>query len=301
MPRTSISASGAKVCPAFSMRRSPLKTWRNGEWRAFRADLEARQYDLVIDAQGLLKSAAVTRLANGPKWGLDRNSAREGLSARVLDHPVVVPRRKHAITRVRLLFAAALGYECPRGAPDYGLQRERAPQALEQGAHLAFFHGTTWETKHWPEPFWRQLLEKAQAHGCQVSLPWGSEVERQRAERLADGLPAVTVWPAMGLDALLERLMAVDGFVAVDTGLAHLAAACDVPGVALYGPTDPALTGVRGAHARSLTAEFPCAPCLQEKCRYRGDLGKGVTPPCFSSLTTEYVWQQLFQQMSAAL
>ncbi len=97
----------------------------------------------------------------------------------------------------------------------------------------------------------------------------------------------------MGLSELTDKLLTWDGFIAVDTGLAHLAAAAGLPGVALYGPTDPVLTGVLGARAQSLAADFPCAPCVQEKCTYRGDLGRGVQPPCFSSLKPRQVWLEL--------
>ena len=101
--------------------------------------------------------------------------------------------------------------------------------------------------------------------------------------------------PRLSLSTLTDRMLAWDGFVAVDTGLAHLAAAAGLPGVALYGPTDPRLTGVWGPRARSLAAEFPCAPCVQEKCTYQGNLGQGVNPPCFSSLKPHRVWQALME------
>jgi len=118
-------------------------------------------------------------------------------------------------------------------------------------------------------------------------------LKRLAAERLAAGLERVTVLPKMGLDALTDKLLSWDGFVAVDTGLAHLAAAAGLPGIALYGPTDPVLTGVLGLRAKSLAADFPCAPCVQERCTYRGELGKGVAPPCFSTLKPHFVWQRL--------
>ncbi|HAJ41052.1 MAG TPA: lipopolysaccharide heptosyltransferase 1, partial [Alcanivorax sp.] len=116
-----------------------------------------------------------------------------------------------------------------------------------------------------------------------------------RAERIAQDLAGVEVLPRLSLSTLTDRMLAWDGFVAVDTGLAHLAAAAGLPGVALYGPTDPRLTGVWGPRARSLAAEFPCAPCVQEKCTYQGNLGQGVNPPCFSSLKPHRVWQALME------
>ncbi len=288
-------------CALRRWRKHPWRARRTGEWRAFREQVSAPGYDAVIDAQGLVKSAFVTRLAQPPRFGLDRDSAREGLSARVLDHPLPVARGQHAIARVRELFARALGYDLPTSAPDYGLPRPAAPRPLTQPAEIVFCHGTTWPTKHYPEDFWRLLAERACRAGHQVHLPWGNDAERERAERIAEGLAGCEVLPAMSLSALTDAFLRWDAFVAVDTGLAHLAAAAGMTGVGLYGPTDPALTGVLGLRARSLSARFPCAPCVQERCTYRGELGQDVTPPCFSSLPPETVWLALLDtSMEAA-
>ena len=283
-------------CALRRWRKHPIKARRTGEWADFKSAMQAVNYDAVIDAQGLIKSAFVTRLARGPKFGLDKHSAREGLSARVLDHPLSVVRGQHAIQRVRQLFSQALNYPLPDSAPDYGLPRAHVPAPLSQPGELVFCHGTTWPTKHSPEAFWRQLLELATAEGHRVHLPWGNDAEKARAERLAAGLERVEVLPKMGLDSLTDKLLGWDAFIAVDTGLAHLAAAAGLPGVALYGPTDPVLTGVQGVRASSLAADFPCAPCVQESCTYRGELGKGVEPPCFSTLKPETVWRALRRQ-----
>lgn len=278
-------------CALRRWRKSLWRTWRSGEWKNFKATLQAQEYDLVLDAQGLAKSAFITRLGRGPKAGFDKQSAREPVSARVLDTPLAVAKGQHAITRLRQLFAAALGYVLEDSAPDYGIARNLATGPRR----LVFFHGTTWATKHWPEHYWRELAGLATQAGYQVLLPWGSDAERLRAEKIADGNAQVDVLPAMRLDELFGLLREVQGFVAVDTGLAHLAAGAGVPGIALYGPTDPALTGVLGQHARSLAAEFPCAPCVQERCSYRGELGRGIEPPCFSTLPPARVWQALEQ------
>ena len=280
-------------CALRRWRKHPLKARRSGEWAEFKSAVQATSYDAVIDAQGLIKSAFVTRLARGKKIGLDKQSAREGLSARALDYPLPVAKGQHAIDRVRQLFALALSYDLPDGAPDYGLPRSHVPTPLSRPAQLVFCHGTTWPTKHYPEAFWRQLLELATSEGHTVFLPWGNDAEQSRAQRLSEGLDGARVLPKMGLDALTDSLLSWDAFIAVDTGLAHLAAAAGLPGVAHYGPTDPVLTGVRGIQAHSLAADFPCAPCVQEKCTYRGELGKGVEPPCFSSLKPKQVWREL--------
>src|SRR5690606_6912806 len=104
-------------------RKSPLKTLRSGEWQRFRQRLHKHSYDLVIDAQGLFKSAVLTLGLKVPVAGLDRRSAREPLASRFYDKRIAVPRDQHAVERVRQLFAQALGYRLPARVGDYGLYR----------------------------------------------------------------------------------------------------------------------------------------------------------------------------------
>ncbi len=117
-------------CALRRWRKHPFKARRSGEWATFKSAVQASKYDAVIDAQGLIKSAFVTRLGWGPSFGLDKHSAREGLSARVLDHPLAVAKGQHAIDRVRQLFALALG--CPGLRP-----------AAQPCAHTVESPGTT--------------------------------------------------------------------------------------------------------------------------------------------------------------
>ncbi len=272
-------------------------------WRRWRGDLRrhrpaltdfvrslrSERYDVVVDAQGLIKSAAVTALARGSvKAGLSRACAREGLAALAYGRRIVVPKGGHAVDRVRRLFAGALDYPAPTGEPDFGL----APAAQPSG-RCVLLHGTTWESKHWPERFWIDLARRAGADR-EVVLPWGDDAERSRAERIAAAAPA-RVLPRGPLAALMAELAGASLVIGVDSGLAHLAAALGVPTLVVYGPTSSALTGCRGARVRNLQAEFPCSPCLARQCRYRGPPqpvdGVAVEPACFATVTPERVWQ----------
>jgi len=161
-------------------RKHPLQTWRSGEFRRFKARLRETHYDLVIDAQGLLKSAWLTRYVKAPVAGLDRDSAREPLATRFYDRAYAVPREQHALERVRQLFAQALGYPLPVGTGDYGLERSRLASGSEE-PYLLFLHGTTWPSKHWPEANWRELAERMCAFGWAIRLPWGNAEEKARA------------------------------------------------------------------------------------------------------------------------
>jgi len=235
-------------------RRAPLEAWRSGQWQAFRRELLDTSPDLLIDAQGLLKSAMLARMVAAPRAGFDRASAREGLSALCYQRRVAVTRGMHAIERTRTLFAEALGYVRPGSAPDFGIDRGRLPACGIGAADLVFLHGSSRAHKCWPESGWRELCGFAAARGLSVALPWGSAAEHARAQRIATGNPLARVLPRLGLGQMASLLSAARGVVAVDTGLGHLAAALDVPCVSLYGPTEVALIGTRGQSQRHVLA-----------------------------------------------
>jgi heptosyltransferase-1 len=269
-------------------RKAPFSRQSRRQWHEFRHRIAAADYDLVIDAQGLLKSAWLARFAQGRRHGLDRDSAREGLAAMTYQVTHHVARGQHAIERVRQLFAAALGYTAPAGAPDYGLFGGDAQPGSRQ---LVFLHGTSWPSKLWPEVHWQEMIRLAADAGYRVMLPWGNAVELQRARRLAASHDKAEVTEAMDLNDMAGLLTSSDGVVATDTGLGHLAAAFSVPAVSLYGATDARLTGTRGNYQAQLQARFDCAPCLHRQCRYRGE--STVQPACYADLPAQRVWQEL--------
>ena len=241
-------------------RKNLWETIKSGEWRRFKQRLRAEKYDLVIDAQGLLKSAWLTRYVKAPVAGFDRDSAREPLASRFYQRRLAVARGQHAVERLRQLFAVALGYDLPKGLGDYGLDVDRLVELPRQKPFVLFLHGTTWDTKHWPEVYWRDLAIRMGHLGVQVRLPWGNPAEKARAERIARELPHVVVLPKLNLAGVAKVLAGASACVAVDTGLGHLAAALDVPTISLFGPTNPGLTGAYGKSQIHLASDFPCAP-----------------------------------------
>lgn len=131
-----------------------------------------------------------------------------------------------------------------------------------------------------------------------IVLPWGNEVEHQRALRIkqkSEREKQLVVLDKMSLNELLKQIIHVDAVVAVDTGLAHLSAAIGKPTVALYGPTSPGLTGTYGRNQLHLQADMECAPCFKKKCfkkKYDKKYGE-IAPECFSHLTPVQVVESL--------
>lgn len=234
-------------------RKAPLAAVRSGDWARFTADLRQTRYDRVLDAQGLVKSAFLASRADGPVAGPGWASAREPLAALFYDQRHAVPAHgtEHAITRTRRLFAAALGYPLPADLdqpPDAGLDRASFAHPGIDRPYALFLHGTTWPTKRWPLAHWQQLAQWFAARGLAVVLPWGSEAERADADGIAAAAPNARVLPKLGLTAVAGWIAHARVVVGVDTGLMHLAAALATPGVSLYGPTLPAMTGAFGRH-----------------------------------------------------
>ena len=292
----------ADVIPvAWRRWRRHLRAGR-GEMRAFAGRLRQRRYDVVLDAQGLVKSAVVTMLARGGvKAGLSRDSAREGVASLAYRRQVAVPRAQHAIDRIRALFAGALGFPSAAGPPEYGIRG--APSAGRGPAtrRCLLLHGTTWQSKLWPLLFWRAIAERAAGEGYEVVVPWATPEERVRARAIAGVTPA-QVLDRLSLAELADELAAAALVVGVDSGLAHLAAALEVPTVVVYGSTSSALTGVRGSRVRNLQADFACSPCLSRVCRYQGPgrtwEGEPVVPACYATVTPEAVWTAVMELTS---
>lgn len=275
-------------------RKQYWQTVRNGSWHQFTQTLTQQNYDKVIDAQGLLKSAFLTYKARGLRCGLDRHSAREPIAALAYQQRYHIPKNQHAVTRVRQLFAAALEYSVPNTPPDYGIIHhfQPIPKSNDKQSTLIFLHGTTWSTKHWPESYWLALAQKAIKTGFNVRVPWGNQAEYQRAQQIVSLNPKqISLIPKGRLHDIAMELAQAKAVVGVDTGLAHLAAALAVPSVTLYGATEPGRTGTYGQYQIHLQSNFPCAPCFNKKCTYRGL--STIFPACYEKLSVESVWEAL--------
>jgi heptosyltransferase-1 len=233
----------------FSLRRWRKRLLTPSTWAeiaAFRRMLAAEHYDLVIDCQGLVKTAWVASWAHGPLVGLGNRTDGAGYEWPVrlfYDRRVAIAPRTHVVERTRQLVAAAL--DLPPPTPDddidFGLDTSRAALALsELGLNLpvpyvVFVHATSRADKQWPDSAWLELGRLLVARGASLVLPWGNEVERETSERLAKEFGAAAVVPPrLSLPAVVGLVDAAAATVGVDTGLVHIAAALKRPTVELY-------------------------------------------------------------------
>jgi heptosyltransferase I len=241
-------------------RRSPWSLETLQEFKAFRTALYWNRYDMVIDAQGLVKSAILARFARGEHAGQGFGYAREPLAALFYNRHLAVPWALQAIKANRLLAASALQFRDPsKSPPDYGIRPGKlAADWLPADKYAVLIHAASSEKKLWQETGWVELGGNLTRRGLRCVLPWGNETEQQRAVQLAAKIPGAIVAPALNLGeaaALLAGAVLVAG---VDSGLTHLAAAIGTPVIALFNGSDPARTGVvamQDRFARNLGSE----------------------------------------------
>ena len=210
--------------------------------------MQGTRYDLVIDAQGLIKSGIISRMSRGLTIGLSNRTVREPLASLFYNKAYSVPWTEHAVDRVRQLFSRALQYQYDTDLISYGIDRAKLKTKTENvpDKTVVFLHGTTRVNKYWPKEKWRNLANLATEYGYDVVLPWGTLEEKKRAEFIGEGNLNVKILGKKSLSDLAVVIIKSKGVIAVDTGLGHLAAALSKSTVSLYGPTNPALCGTYG-------------------------------------------------------
>jgi heptosyltransferase-1 len=231
-----------------------LRTWR--EFFAMRKSLQAISYDVLLETQGLLKSALVRALAkksnNAVVAGLGNateHSGYEPMARLFYTESVHVPVKCHAIDRSRWVMCSAFDW------PLFDRRSEPPlfypPSFVEQLAPLVFeglkkqanglpapyvvcFHSTARAAKRWPSEHWVELGKALSNQGYQVLFPWGSPEEMKISALMASQVPGAIVPRAFSIEEAYRLVAHAALTIGVDTGLTHLAAVLGKPTVEIY-------------------------------------------------------------------
>jgi heptosyltransferase-1 len=217
-------------------------------WRAIgelRQELRREPYDLVLDLQGLTKSALWARLARGPIAGYDRRSGRDPFAPVLYDRVAAVPLQMQAVERCRRLAAAHLGYAMPATPPAFGIEPPPATWPAP-AAYALLIPNASRPEKLWPEDRWMAVGRRLQQRGWTPVVLWGSPAEEQAAQRIAAGCDGV-VPPFLTVKASAALLAGGHCIVGLDTGFSHLGAAFGRPTLGIYCDHEPGLAGITGA------------------------------------------------------
>lgn len=278
------------------------RRWRKSWWsaqvraerRALAQRLRSQSYDVVLDMQGLLKSAWLVRQARGERHGLDWSSARESLASLFYSKRHKVEFWQPAVIRQRLLASLALGYTYS-GRPDFGLQAfveqarqdvaphndqrveddqpvedDQLPQEAPQVSQSRVDYGyavimpsASRDDKLWPEEDWRAVFRQLRAAGCTLKLLAGNEQETQRAKMLVTGIDGVEVLPRMDLTSIGHLLARARLMVGLDSGLTHLSAALGRPTIGIYRASTPVRTPLVGSSFTASLGDRGAPPTLE--------------------------------------
>ena len=274
------------------MKRRGANSWR--EFKNWYKELRTEEYDLVIDAQGLFKSAAIARMSkNAIIHGFDRKSARESISAIFYNHTYFVDKNQHAVERTRQLFGKIFNY-APSNTLNFGI-KQKFSHVIKDSKKLMFIIGTSWVTKLWSTEHWQTLTALAISEGFDVEIMWGSPEELAIAESIIAACPQATrPQQRLSITTIAEKLVEAVGVIGLDTGFSHLAGALETPTISLYGATSPTKVGLIGNHTKNLQLEPPleCMPCHKRQCKWLPE-NSAETPPCMQGIKPQQVWDTL--------
>ena len=231
-----------------------LRTWR--EFSAMRQLLQATSYDVVLETQGLLKSALVCALARKSDAAIvtglgnaTEYSGYEPIARTFYTQSVHVPLKCHAIDRSRQVMCSAFDWplinradEPPRFYPTEfvkhlpalsieGLKKTTDGSVMP---YIVCFHSTARAAKRWPNESWVDLGKALANQGYQLIFPWGNVVERKVSELIASQIPGAVVPRAISIEEAYTLIANSALTIGVDTGLTHLAAVLNKPTVEIY-------------------------------------------------------------------
>ncbi|MAK54499.1 MAG: lipopolysaccharide heptosyltransferase I [Pusillimonas sp.] len=240
------------------------KSWWSAQTRAERAalrkNLDARQYDVVLDMQALMKSVWLVRQTHGTRHGLNRKSAREPLASFFYDVKHSVEFWQPAVIRQRKLAASVFNYTFS-GEPDFGLQQFTDGKEIQP--YAVIMPSASRDDKLWPTDDWQIVFQFLTEQGLALQLLAGNPTETSRAQALIQGLPNAQVLPRMTLTEIARRLAQARIMVGLDSGLTHLSAGLGRPTIGIYKASTPVRTPLQGGGYTASLGERGHAPSAQ--------------------------------------
>ncbi len=228
-----------------------FQTWK--EFFAFKKELLAGPYDVIIETQGLLKSALVCSLARKAPDGLVAGLANatefsgyEPIARAFYSRCVPVPKRCHAVDRSRRVMSSALDWplldrqenQALFYPQDYIAQLTQTEIVEHQVAfkkpYILCFHSTAREAKRWGDENWVALARALSSKDYQMVFPWGNASEKKISAQLASQVPGAIVPDAFSIEEAFSIIAGATLTIGVDTGLTHLAAVLGKPTVEIY-------------------------------------------------------------------
>lgn len=271
-------------------RKNPLSSETWADIAAVKKQLREREYDIVFDIQGNLKSGLICWLSGSKNiFGFSKNELQETVNQLFTTRQVPIhPQDLHITDQYLRLVSTPFDKnfeELDLASDIFTLpEDDRAAQArlapLSNGPKILFHQGTTWETKYWTDERWIQLGKALlnRFNDASILLSWGNDTEHSTATAIAAAIgPSAVVLDRYSLKGFAALLKRVDVVIGGDTGPVHIAAAVGTPTVSLYRASNGRRSGPRGKHHVVIQAPMECTACFRTKCSRDRECRESIT------------------------
>ncbi|MBO5244513.1 MAG: lipopolysaccharide heptosyltransferase I [Selenomonadales bacterium] len=292
-PAYSLLTNNPYIDEIILFRKKEFKSWKGfrKNFPDFYAKLREKEYDVVLDLQGLGKSGIIALLARG-KHKLGTCDMRE-LSG-LISKPTAGENAKGHIVERYLDAARAIGCRVENVVfPIYPTEEEEAnarrylQEGRIKGDYVVIAVGTNWPNKCWPIEHIARLADLLYIMGIKPVLVGGGKEDEKRAKEIHKKMRS-TATNLVGKTSLKELAAIIRGaraFVGGDTGPTHMAAGLGVPAIEIMGPTDANRNGPYGQSQNAIEIGADCKHCWKRKCR------KGID--CLEEITPQQVLEKL--------
>jgi heptosyltransferase-1 len=198
-------------------------------------------YDIVIDMQGLLKSAIVSKIL-GPNVGFDKNSIREKIASLFYEKSFFVSYSENVILRNMDLVSSSLNIDVTKNAltnKEAFLffskedMHKTASYIKEDQKTIVYILGSSWKSKIYPKEKFIEIINALEGNHL---LVWGNSDEKASARYVAEHTQAYML-PSMNLNELKALIAKADLVIGGDSGPTHFAWAMNIPSITIFGPT----------------------------------------------------------------
>ncbi|MEO6036741.1 MAG: lipopolysaccharide heptosyltransferase II [Verrucomicrobiota bacterium] len=255
-------------------------------------EMRRKNFDLVIDLQGLARSGAFAWLANGEST-VGVADSREGALG-FYDHAVPRPSAVTHAVDWYLAVVKSLGVPIHHHftwLPPRSKVQDRIETIANKAARwIAINPGARWLNKRWPVEYFSELVNRLALEDPEARFViLGGMEDKEAAQTISQTDPerCLNLAGKTSLPEMVEWIRRSDFIVTNDTGPMHVAAALDKPVVALFGPTDPRRTGPYRQIEQSLRIPLPCSPCMKNFCSYEKPM------ECLRAMTPVFVNQEI--------
>lgn len=241
--------------PVNNIIQSNFRKWKKNifhrrsfnEFRSLQKQIEINNYDLIIDAQGLIRTGLLCN--RKISYGYASNSIKEPIASFFYNKKLIVSKDLHAIDRNRILVAKVFNYQINLNNPKFTFKLDKFDTKQND---VFFITGTSNEKKKWPLRRWIELANYLSKNNISIKLPWGNAEEYKDCLIISENSKNVKILPKLKINQLANMISQAKHVIGVDSGLTHLSSALNIPTICIFKKSKPHLTGVKNSNGLSV-------------------------------------------------